>query len=736
MDPSEFEGTVAQNENTLHYELDDIIDVIVTDNNKRKKDMENSDAIIDDLLNSISISLMSSFSQPELMKHWENMVLDITEDDLSTHNNNIIDTLKAYSNKLKEYKGQYNSIINDTKADSIQYTYLSNSIGVVNEYDHVEKIFLKEYNYVSNKLRECELFLCQWYRKLDSLCDPSEIFTQIKDACKQLVCMNNQKNNKEISKNEESLPEKKENEECNVNKEMELIWKVKQDIINEYKLKEKKNILELEKEKLKIQEYYESICSQKDVELQELLDQLNINKDNLLIDNEKDRLYDIELKNHRQTKSELNQKVIENSELMRNMNEFKIEMKKLREENNYLIQTNQHIIKNKTIEYEKIEKELNIQMEKNSHLRNQLQFLPSQSDLQQLLFKILGKVPNFPVVENNNDTNNLKKDSAKNDEFPLWKQIEMDILKEFKKQENQLIKFRIEQEETQRTRQKYQEMEFEFEKKLNEKIKIIESLEMDIVVAHQTIEAGQNIIRGFAMGDKNKMVLSSMSSNPNNQISNSLKENSVEKLNDLSDILASRDASPKKDEKQERTNNSIYTGQDGASRMLHAIQSQRDRYMQLNMEKDEEIQAMKHKIDHSQQDSVMLRNENVELYKRLRHLRMQMNTKSNSKGIIGHNVIDDDVGGIEMKYSHIYEQEYLNPYQLLEIDKQLVISQMNVFEQTLSYMTKYVIQDRYSRHVFIIYMTLLHLFAFGYVFQVLNPEIIEEIDHPHHALTV
>jgi len=90
---------------------------------------------------------------------------------------------------------------------------------------------------------------------------------------------------------------------------------------------------------------------------------------------------------------------------------------------------------------------------------------------------------------------------------------------------------------------------------------------------------------------------------------------------------------------------------------------------------------------------------------------------------------NNDIGGLEYKYNQHYESEQLNPFQLLEFDKQLTLSKMNIFEQGLGYMTKYIIQDQYSRHTFIIYSTLLHIFAICYMLQVLNPEIISEIDH-------
>ena len=64
----------------------------------------------------------------------------------------------------------------------------------------------------------------------------------------------------------------------------------------------------------------------------------------------------------------------------------------------------------------------------------------------------------------------------------------------------------------------------------------------------------------------------------------------------------------------------------------------------------------------------------------------------------------------EGKYNEYYV-ESLDPFQLVEIDKYIIMNKLNFFERNLAFMTKYIIQDVYSRHVFLVYLFVVHAFA-------------------------
>ena len=58
----------------------------------------------------------------------------------------------------------------------------------------------------------------------------------------------------------------------------------------------------------------------------------------------------------------------------------------------------------------------------------------------------------------------------------------------------------------------------------------------------------------------------------------------------------------------------------------------------------------------------------------------------------------------------------------------MVLSRLNVFERALALVNRYVLQDRWARHALLVYLLLVHIFALTYVWQVLNPQLVEEVD--------
>ena len=75
----------------------------------------------------------------------------------------------------------------------------------------------------------------------------------------------------------------------------------------------------------------------------------------------------------------------------------------------------------------------------------------------------------------------------------------------------------------------------------------------------------------------------------------------------------------------------------------------------------------------------------------------------------------------------IYETK-IDPFNLEEIDRQRVISKLNVFEQVLIHFTRFMLQDRWTRYALSIYLLIVHILALGYFIKVLNPSLVEEID--------
>jgi hypothetical protein len=207
-----------------------------------------------------------------------------------------------------------------------------------------------------------------------------------------------------------------------------------------------------------------------------------------------------------------------------------------------------------------------------------------------------------------------------------------------------------------------------------------------------------------------------------------------------------------------------------SDRMMQAVQAQRDRFMKVAREKETEATGLKNQLERVQSEQMQLKNDNLELYQRLRLLRAQSRNVAGGAGIGGdieggggfsssssgarsryrkdnkgggggdgfpvagsdatgfygeENIGDDDA--VDKKYMRMYEDK-IDPFKLEELDRQSVLSRMNIFERGLASITRFSLQDQWARHALMFYLLLVHCFALGYVMQVLNPQLIEEVD--------
>jgi hypothetical protein len=82
---------------------------------------------------------------------------------------------------------------------------------------------------------------------------------------------------------------------------------------------------------------------------------------------------------------------------------------------------------------------------------------------------------------------------------------------------------------------------------------------------------------------------------------------------------------------------------------------------------------------------------------------------------------------IDSKYHRLYEEK-MDPFKLEEYDRVSVLSRFNFIERSMAYGMKQFFQDRWARHAIMIYLLLVHICAFAYVINVLNPQLIDEVD--------
>jgi hypothetical protein len=82
---------------------------------------------------------------------------------------------------------------------------------------------------------------------------------------------------------------------------------------------------------------------------------------------------------------------------------------------------------------------------------------------------------------------------------------------------------------------------------------------------------------------------------------------------------------------------------------------------------------------------------------------------------------------IELKYLNLYEKD-LSPFKLETIDKINIFQKLNIFEKFLVFINKNFMEDRWGRHFLLLYIFCVHLLALGYVFRLMNPQLIDEVD--------
>ena len=88
----------------------------------------------------------------------------------------------------------------------------------------------------------------------------------------------------------------------------------------------------------------------------------------------------------------------------------------------------------------------------------------------------------------------------------------------------------------------------------------------------------------------------------------------------------------------------------------------------------------------------------------------------------------NSISNLDSKYGKIYEDQIVDPFYIEELERTAVLSKLNIFEQSLAYVTKIFLQDSMMRKVLLFYLLLVHFFAIAYIVEVLNPQLIDELE--------
>lgn len=155
--------------------------------------------------------------------------------------------------------------------------------------------------------------------------------------------------------------------------------------------------------------------------------------------------------------------------------------------------------------------------------------------------------------------------------------------------------------------------------------------------------------------------------------------------------------------------------------------------MKATRELEEELRVTKNKLERLEEEQTALRNDNLELYRRMRVLRAGNNggkalPPDRKEKLDEEEQREGNETDIERKYSSLYEQEMLSPFKIAELEKQNYLSKMSTMDRAVAWIYRNVMQDQWMRHAFLFYLAFVHMLALSYVFQVLNPELIDEVD--------
>ena len=484
----------------------------------------------------------------------------------------------------------------------------------------IDELHIKEYARMTERIRAYEMFLCKWYKALLSSTPAVTLLSELK-VCLIEAVQTIETNAKKLNTlvNSASTSEVDSNSKKDNHKELDLtlqLQELKQNTEKEWKSKQFNLQMQYEEAKLLIQEDVDKVLAKKDMDYNDVINELQNYKQKLVeiealsfnLTMEREKLVECtnKYKNLMQTHSETKH-TLEDCKQQHSKLQVEYEKLKIKQSRDYVEFKQQITLLQDTVaNYKKEVAEYSL---KNC-------FCPSFVDIHYLLQELLPNIGSTDK-ESMDDVNSMQyqlyqwvssqvhmnanshTNNSSNNVLHLynshemdhgmqatnsislynWKTVECVILKEFHRLSTSAMNYRVEFDTQAVELQRLTQLNKELRDDVQMKSQLINTLEQDIIVAHKTIESGQNIIRNFSqIKDKSKLMLST--------IGNSAGNNNPASRNDLQDLFPSNnnvnpDAAP-----------TVYVGQDGASRLLHAITSQRDRYMKLHSEKEETLQVI------------------------------------------------------------------------------------------------------------------------------------------------
>lgn len=365
-----------------------------------------------------------------------------------------------------------------------------------------------------------------------------------------------------------------------------------------------------------------------------------------------------------------------------------------------------------------------------------------------------------------------------------WSKIEIVVIDCIRRASSEATESRVKEQGAMKTLETVKAECDQLNSILKEKGKIIDALEKDFLAAHESINERNALLNCDRKGIKpeSSYGINNFGNNLNLNITEDpqCKEDGDGHVVDVSEMWSTLKKESHLDIERASGGRGIAAavlGETGSGgRMIVAVQGQRDRFMKIAHTKEAEVNSLRIQLDRVVEEQKVLSHENLELFRRLRLQRAssrqpndrrrdrdieedrdgspklssygdgsyrsgtQSPSKSRNRRDVRQNPflssidVEDasfertDGDLLERKYMHLYEEK-IDPFRLEELDRLSVLSRMNVFERGLAYLTRFFLHDQWARHALMVYLLLVHGFALCYVFQVLNPQLIEEVDY-------
>lgn len=724
MDPSEFEGIVSRISDPLTF--GNFEQLLAANHNKFvKMDLsKESDEIY-----------VAVFKIKESSQKWDEVSFNSLRLAWDEQAIKIAEYKESMAAKKKVLASKTRSLLSLLSASSQEEENDENN-DLVTETKELISAFKAEFDFLSTTNRFSESAFLSTYKILRDIPDPSEemkdcltVCVKAQDTLKNAQEQINIASNLLEAKVEQALPQNNmqkaiaNNEilSANYERQIEELNKKNQSEIasmrDKYDLevisRERSLRSALETQQMEFQQQYEDSLARKEVELSSLVNSLNEFNLRSLEDKERHSMLNSELQKRRDLEERLRASLTELAGSQTVAHEIQAKY------DTYI--ANAHTFERQSVEKEKVlENTINTIRIEQAEIVQKL--LTAESELRlrppvdlSALAERLGMVGG---IEIDGSTCNQLSQGGEGKIHITWTKIESVIINSIRRASTDATDSRVKEQEIIKSLKGVKEECDQIRSTLSERDNLVSALEKDLVAAYAVVDANKALIKSYNQNNRRRDA-TSVEDDGDYENSNS----TVTRESDLNDV---------------EKGSEFPDADSGGDRMIQAIQGQRDRYMTIAHKKNGEFFVLEKKLELAMEEQKQLRNENLELFKRLRLARASgggggwggEEDNNNSKSLHrrdrekGTKRIDDP---LDRKYMHLYEEK-IDPFQLEELDRQNLLSHMNIFERGLAQATRFFLQDRWARHVLLVYLFIVHCFALGYVLQVLNPQLTDEVN--------